>query len=642
MQAIPKEILQKFWGHSAFRPMQENIVLGALEGKDVMALLPTGGGKSICFQVPALCMEGICVVISPLVALMQDQVAHLNARGISAFAVHGGINKREIDAILDRCAYEEIKFLYVSPERLSTELFVERFKRMKVCLIAVDEAHCISQWGYDFRPPYLTIAEIRAHHPKVPVMALTASATPQVVTDIKTRLLFRNEMTYVGSFARSNVTYSVRKADDKEGALLDMLPRLKGTGIVYCGTRARTLEVAHLLTQHGYSAAAYHAGFSFQEKERLARDWANNKLQIICATNAFGMGIDKPNVRFVLHADVPSQPEAYFQEAGRAGRDGQRSHAVLLYNAYDLVKLKETVEKKFPPLEFVRKVYALAMSQLQLAYGAGALVEYPFALAPFCKKYQLPPLESFYAFQILELAGYLSFNEAMFSPAKAMFAVNKQGLYSFQVGNTALEPLIKALLRMYGGLFEQFVRIKEDEIAKNMHTSLGVVISQLNLLHQHEILYYHPQSDQPTLTLLLPRQDETRLVFAPMVYEERKKGEQARAAMMQQYLTSHQCRSVQLLKYFGEGDAMPCGGCDVCRDQKRLGMDERHAMSIEQHITHLLVKGPQAVEQILFALKDYQRDDVLQFIQWKMDIQEWVYNDRLELTLANFDDAHSN
>jgi ATP-dependent DNA helicase RecQ len=638
---LPQDILLKYWGHSQFRPMQENIVLGALEGKDVMALLPTGGGKSICFQVPALCMEGICVVVSPLVALMQDQVMNLNARGISAFAVHSGISKRELDAILDRCVYEDVKFLYVSPERLKTELFIERFKRMKVCLLAVDEAHCISQWGYDFRPSYLQIAEIRAVHPKVPVMALTASATPQVVVDIKAKLLFRNDLTMAGSFARPNVTYSVLKANDKEGALLSMLGRLKGTGIVYCGTRARTLEMANLLTHHGHSAAAYHAGFSFTDKERLASDWAKNKLQIICATNAFGMGIDKPDVRFVLHADVPAQPEAYFQEAGRAGRDGKRSHSVMVFNEYDLVKLKEGVEKKFPPLDFVRRIYSTVMTHLQLAFGAGEMVEYEFGLAAFCKKFQLPPLETFHALHILELAGYLGFNEAMFTPSKAMFAVNKHGLYSYQVGHATLDPLIKTLLRMYGGLFEQFVRIKEEDIAKNMHSSLGVVKSQLELLQQHDIVYYHPQAERPTITILTPRQDESKLVFAPMVYEERKKSEQARAMAVQKYLTSHQCRSMQLLNYFGEGDALPCGGCDVCRDQKKHGLDEQSSIRISHEITNLLVVGPMPLETILMKLKEYDRDEVLHFIQWKMDINEWVYNDRLELTLPNFDDTPS-
>ena len=622
--------------------MQENIVQGALDGRDVMALLPTGGGKSICFQVPALCMDGVCVVVSPLMALMQDQVSNLNARGISAYAVHSGISKREIDLILDKCVYGDVKFLYVSPERLKTELFIERFKRMKVCLIAVDEAHCISQWGYDFRPPYLAIADIRALHPTVSVMALTASATPQVVADIKARLLFRNDVTMAGSFARPNVTYSVKKADDKDGALIQMIGRLKGSGIVYCGTRARTMEMARYLTQHNISAAPYHAGFTFAEKERLAKDWAANRIQIICATNAFGMGIDKPDVRFVLHADVPSQPEAYFQEAGRAGRDGKRSHAVLLYNEYDLVKLKEGVEKKFPSLEFVRRVYALAMSHLQLAFGSGEMVEYEFQLAAFCKKYQLPALETFHAFHLLELAGYVNFNEAMHTPSKVMFAVNKQGLYSYQVGNPAMDPLIKTLLRMYGGLFEQFVKIKEEEIAKHMQTSLGVVQNQLRLIQQHEILHYHPQTEQPTLTLLTPRLDESRLTFGPMVYEERKKGEHLRVNAIRKYLEAHVCRSVQLLNYFGETDAIPCGGCDVCRDQKKHGLDERASLEMGQRITDILMHASLPVETILEQLKEFERNELLHFIQWKMELGEWTYNDKLELSIANFDDNSMN
>lgn len=619
--------------------MQENIVLAALEGHDVMALLPTGGGKSICFQVPALCRDGLCLVVSPLMALMQDQVINLQAKGISAFAVHSGLSRREIDMILDKCVHEDVKFLYVSPERLKTTLFVERFKRMKVSLIAVDEAHCISQWGYDFRPPYLEIALIRSIHPNVPVMALTASATPPVVHDIKQRLQFKNDVTFAGSFARSNVTYSVHKTDDKEGAIIKMIGKLNGSGIVYCGTRARTVEMARLLNSYNISAAPYHAGFSFAEKERLAADWIHNRVRIICATNAFGMGIDKPDVRFVLHADVPAQPEAYFQEAGRAGRDGKRSHAVLLYNELDLVKLREGVEKKFPPLEFVRKVYAKAMTQLQLAFGAGEMTEYAFDLAAFCKKYELPPVETYHALNILELAGYLQFNEAMFTPSKAMFAVNKQGLYSYQVGHANMDPIIKTLLRMYGGLFEQYVRIKEEEIAKNMHASLGVVQNQLKLLHQHEVLHYQPQNEQPTLTLVTGRQEEMRLVFAPMVYEERKKGELLRVEAMRQYLTAHICRSVQLLHYFGENDALPCGGCDVCRDQKKHGINERASLEIGEHIAELLLAAPRPVEEVLSILKDYDQQEVMQLIQWKMDIGEWQYNDKLELSLANFDDS---
>lgn len=635
---LPNDILQKYWGYSGFRPMQENIVLAAVEGHDVMALLPTGGGKSICFQVPALCREGICLVVSPLVALMQDQVMNLQARGISAFALHGGLSRREIDTILDKCVYEDIKFLYVSPERLKTELFIERFKRMKVGLIAVDEAHCISQWGYDFRPPYLEIAAIRSIHPNVPVMALTASATPPVVIDIKQKLAFRNDVTFAGSFARTNVTYSVLKADDKEGALIKMIGRLNGSGIIYCGTRSRTVEMARVLNAYSISAAPYHAGFSFAEKERLAADWIKNRVRIICATNAFGMGIDKPDVRFVLHADVPAQPEAYFQEAGRAGRDGKRAHAVLLYNDLDPVKLREGVERKFPPLDFVRKVYAKAMSHLQLAFGAGEMTEFPFDLAAFCKKNEFSPVETYHALQILELGGYVLFNESLRNPARAMFAVNKQGLYSYQVGHANMDAIIKTLLRMYGGLFEQFVRIKEEDIAKNMQTSLGVVQNQLKVLHQHEVIHYHPQSEQPTITLVQGRQDESRLIFGPMVYEERKRGELLRTEAMCNYLTSHTCRSVQLLHYFGEMDALPCGGCDVCRDQKKHGINERASLEIGERINELLAVAPKSIEDIVISMKEFDRNEVMQFIQWKMDIGEWQYNDKLELTLTNFED----
>jgi ATP-dependent DNA helicase RecQ len=640
--ALPHDILKQYWGHAHFRPMQENIVQAVLEKHDVMALLPTGGGKSICFQVPALCMPGICVVISPLMALMQDQVANLQSSGISAFAVHSGVSKREIDTILDKCVYEDIKFLYVSPERLKTELFTERFKRMKVCLIAVDEAHCISQWGYDFRPPYLEIAAIRQLHSDVPVVALTASATPQVILDIKSRLEFRNEVTMIGSFARANVTYSVNKVDDKERAIVDMIGRLNGSGIVYCGTRARTVEMARWLTQHNISAAPYHAGFSFAEKERLARDWALNRTRIMCATNAFGMGIDKPDVRFVLHADVPSQPEAYFQEAGRAGRDGKRAHAVLLYNDFDVVKLQQGHEKKFPSIDFVKRVYGLAMSHLQLAFGAGELVSFDFELTEFAKKYNLPVMETYHAFQLLELAGYAHFNDSFFSPSKVMLQVNKQGLYSFQVGNPNLEPLIKTLLRMYGGLFEQFVKIKEEDIARNMQTSLGVVVSQLELLHKNGILIYQPQNEKPNLLLLTPRQDEQRLVFAPMVYEARKKAESLRIEAMIKYMRAHHCRSVQLLQYFGEMDALPCGGCDVCRDLKKHGINEQSSVEMETEITEMLVQSPVSLEQIFSHLSRFHKEDILQFIEWKLEIGVWQYNHKMEITLTNFDDSASN
>ncbi len=452
--AIQHDILKKYWGYDQFRSKQEEIVSALISGMDTLALLPTGGGKSICFQVPALCLEGICIVISPLVALMNDQVDNLKKRGIHASLVNSSMKMSEIDRVLDNCIYGDIKFLYISPERLKNELFIERFRKMKVSMLAVDEAHCISQWGYDFRPHYLKIAEIRLLKPDVPVLALTASATPAVVADIQDKLGFKSHHVIGISFARPNLSYNVSYQEDKDKKIAEICNKMQGCGIVYCGTRRRTKEIALLLTKAGISAEIYHAGLTIEERDKAFRKWMGNQVRVICATNAFGMGIDKPDVRFVVHADMPAQPEAYFQEAGRGGRDGHTAYAVLIWNQGDLVKMNQLVTAKYPSKEFLRKVYKCIGNYLQLAPGCGKDLSYPFDISAFVNAFDLNPTDVSAALHLLELAGYVSLNEVAFMPSRILVKVNKQDLYSFQVVNPAFDVFIRTLLRMYGGLFE--------------------------------------------------------------------------------------------------------------------------------------------------------------------------------------------
>jgi ATP-dependent DNA helicase RecQ len=561
-------ILKTYWGYDQFRPLQEDIVRRILEGKDTLALLPTGGGKSICFQVPALAMDGICIVVSPLIALMQDQVQNLVRRGIKAVAITGGMSKKEIDVAFDNCVYGQIKFLYLSPERLQTELARVRIARMKVNFFAVDEAHCISQWGYDFRPPYLQIAEIRELHPNAPVLALTATATPQVAQDIMQRLAFKNGQVIQSSFRRDNLAYVVRETDDKLGQLLKVAKAVKGSGVVYVRNRRKTGEIALFLHQQGIPSTFYHAGLPATERASRQQLWLDNTAQVMVATNAFGMGIDKPDVRFVAHMDLPDSPEAYFQEAGRGGRDGKDAGAILFWHKRDLDELQKQLEQSFPPVDEIRKVYQAIGNLYQIPVGSGFGQTVVFDMKHLCDTYKLDPILVFHAMKTLEREGYITFTDAVYQPSRVMITVGKEELYRYEVAHPEHEQFIKLILRMYGGMFEGFVRIKESEIAPRLNTNELKVAAIFNDLMKKDLLHYQPQTDRPLLTFTAPRADAKSLYIAPENLALLRKTAQSRVDAMTQFVQdTTTCRQQKLLAYFGEQDAPTCGKCDVCKKQ---------------------------------------------------------------------------
>lgn len=631
------DILKRYWGYDRFRPKQEEIIQSVVSGKDTLALLPTGGGKSICFQVPALMMEGLCVVVSPLMALMYDQVNNLKKRGIEAYAVTSAMQHREMDRVLDNCVYGQVKFLYVSPERLRNEMFLERFKKMKVCMLAVDEAHCISQWGYDFRPSYLQIADVRQLKPQVPILALTASATPAVVADIQNRLQFPQPNVIGTSFARPNLSYNVLRTESKETKVLEIFRKMPGSAIIYCGTRLRTKEWAALLNSNGIKADSYHAGMSTQERDYAFKRWMRNEVRVMCATNAFGMGIDKPDVRFVLHIDVPPTLEGYFQEAGRAGRDGQKAYAVLIYFDNDIDNLQKQVEQKFPEKEFIRKVYKCLANYLQYAPGAGKDTANAFNMNEFTNKFELPYAETMYALQILERSGYLTLSDTAFVPSRLYIEVTRQQLYSYQVANPVMDGFIKSILRMYGGLFEQYTNIREDDLARASKLTVKQVVEKLTLLQKHGIVDYQPQSDQPKLTLLTGRMDERNLIFPDEVYEHRKKVELDRLHSIVRYLQKKQCRSIQLLEYFGERGTQPCNQCDVCRESNKHGIPPQDYEKMNQAIMDIVMKGAYTAEQLMEQIPSFPKDALIELIRWKLNNEELVLNNKLEIVLPGME-----
>jgi ATP-dependent DNA helicase RecQ len=573
-------ILKHYWGYEAFRPVQEEAIRAVLAGHDTLLLLPTGGGKSVCFQVPTLAQEGLCIVVTPLIALMKDQVEQLKRRGISAVAIHSGMNRHEIDIALDNCVHGQTKFLYVSPERLRTDLLIERVKRMKVALLAVDEAHCISAWGYHFRPSYLLIAEFRERIPGVPVMAVTATATAEVRTDIQDKLRMQRPLVFQQSFARANLSYSVFYEEAKERKLLQILQNVPGTALVYVRTRKRTEQVADWLRRQGVSAAHYHAGLPYKERTTRQADWLHNRTRVIVATNAFGMGIDKPDVRAVVHLDLPDNLEAYYQEAGRAGRDGLKSYAVALYHHKDLDELREAVERKYPPLDTLRRVYQALANYLRLPVGTGQWEPYSFDLHAFAGTFGLPMQEVHFSLKLLEEEGFLTLNETFFEPSKLHFQVDHRELYDFQLRHPSYDAFIKLLLRVYGGeLFTDFVRIAETELAQLSYSSRKEIEQQLAFLQERQIIQYEKQRDTPQLTLLTPRFEASLLPLNPYEILQRKKRDSDKVETVIAYASATQaCRSILLLRYFDETTGLPCGQCDHCLKQKkqqRPSLDEQ-------------------------------------------------------------------
>ena len=560
------ETLKKYWGYDRFRPMQEEIISEALAGRDVLAVLPTGGGKSVCFQVPALMRKGICIVVTPLIALMKDQVQNLRNRGIGALAVHAGMTRREIDYTLDNAIYGDYKFLYVSPERLRTELFRVRLLKMDVSLLAVDEAHCISQWGYDFRPDYLEIASIRQLlGPAVPVMALTATATPQVAADIMDKLAFKKPNLITGDFARPNLSYVFRETDDKMGRLLKVCRGVKGSGIVYVSRRKSAEDLAAFLRAQGESAECYHAGLPRESRARIQEAWKSGETRIIVSTNAFGMGIDKPDVRFVCHFDMPDSLEAYFQEAGRAGRDGQDAFAVLLWNRTDVRRLRQTVRTTYPPLDTIRDIYQKVFIWLGFAYEEGKDASAKFELEKFAQRFRLHARTAYYAIKYLETAGYWTLTETVQIPAKIQFTVSRDDLYRVQLGNAETDAFVKLLLRMYTGLFTEYVPIDEEKIARAGRFAPAVVVEKLKSLSRRQLLKYIPAINAPVLNLHYERLDDRNLRLPQSEYDERVARRSGRLeALVNLVENDRECRCLQMYRYFGQEGGRPCGRCDVC------------------------------------------------------------------------------
>ena len=565
-----QSLLKKYWGYDDFRGIQKEIIESIGAGKDTLGLMPTGGGKSITFQVPALAHEGVCIVITPLIALMKDQVSNLRRRGIQASAIYSGMKHDSILMTLENAVFGGVKILYISPERISTSLFLEKLRHMKVSFICVDEAHCISQWGYDFRPSYLSIADIRKELPNTPVLALTATATPEVIDDIQERLHFREKCVYKMSFARKNLAYVVRHTSNKTGQLIHILNHVQGSAIVYVRSRKRTKEYAELLNTSGISATFYHAGLDNQEKDQRQKAWQEDKVRVMVATNAFGMGIDKPDVRVVIHIDCPDCLEAYFQEAGRAGRDGKKSYAVLLYDNNDRSKLQRRVVDTFPDKDFIRQVYDQLAYFYQIGVGSGYNACFEFPLERFCRIYKHFPIPTVSALNILTRAGYIDFKEEDDMQARVMFSVERDDLYKLRGNEPQEDAVIVALLRNYTGLFQGYQYIDEGVIAEQCGLTQPQVYMTLRALTQKHILDFIPQKHIPFIRYTQRREESERLVISKSIYDDLKIRFAERIEKMLEYANSGNiCRSRMLLRYFGETNTEDCGQCDVCLNEKR-------------------------------------------------------------------------
>lgn len=622
-----RQILTRYWGHSVFRPLQEEIIQSVLNNQDTLALLPTGGGKSVCFQVPAMMSEGICIVISPLIALMKDQVENLRKKGIKALAIVSGMNRHEVDVAFDNCTFGNYKFLYLSPERLSGDYTRLRIERMNVNLIAVDEAHCISQWGYDFRPPYLEIERIRELHPDIPVLALTATATPEVVADIQKKLRFKKENVFRKSFERKNLSYIVLYNEDKAAKMLDIIHKVNGSAIVYVRSRKGTKETAALLQQNGITAEFYHAGLKAEERNQKQEKWISGEVRVMVATNAFGMGIDKPDVRLVIHLDMPDSLEAYFQEAGRAGRDEKQSYAILFFGEEEVRAAEKRFELSFPPLETIKNVYHAIGNYLRVPLHTGKGVSYDFDLNDFASHYQLEPLVAYHSIKVLELDGYLSLSESVNLPSRLMFTVNNEQLYKFQVQHSTLDYLIKVILRSYTGLFDEYVKINEKEIAQRANTDIATVIKNLEFLERSGIIEYSKQTNKPQLTFTAERHDQNELRISKDSLHNRKERYRKRQQAIIHYATTlYRCRSAMLLQYFGEELTQRCGTCDYCRSRNKLLVSDDQFDLISEKVLQMIKIKPCTLDTLLHELKIGNEDQALSVIQWMVDNHQIEYS----------------
>ncbi len=634
MENVFRSLLKQYWGFDDFRGIQLDIIESIASGHDTLGLMPTGGGKSVTFQIPALAGEGLCLVITPLISLMKDQVHNLRGRGIKAAAVYSGMSHGEIEQTLDNCVFGGYKFLYVSPERMMTQLFIAKFRAMDICFITVDESHCISQWGYDFRPSYLHIADLRALHPQAPVLALTATATPEVVEDICTQLKFRpGNRVFRMSFERKNLAYVVRPCPDKHSELLHILQHTHGSAIVYTRSRKKTKETAAFLRDAGQSAAHYHAGLDHEQKDRLQEEWRRDGFRVMVATNAFGMGIDKPDVRLVVHLDVPDSIEAYFQEAGRAGRDGQKAYAVLLTQPTDTANLRRQLAASYPPKEYLRTVYEKICYYLQIAMGYGRGRHYDFDLEEFCRRFHFHPATAESALRLLTQAGYIEYENEPENASRIHFLMARDELY--QVGlPEELDQTMQLVLRLYPGLFSDYVFISEERLAGHLHISRLETYERLAGLDRRGILKYVPRRQTPVLAFVRDRVEQGRLSFPPAIYEERMAQAKRRVEAMIRYAgSSDTCRQQLLLAYFGQKRTKPCGQCDVCLAQARhSGSDNAQTEEAVGLIKqHLRAKGPCPLEKIAACFPGKRREVLAKALHFLLDEQQVVCRDGMLL-----------
>lgn len=631
MRSEARKVLIKYWGYPEFRPMQEDIIVSVAEGHDTLALLPTGGGKSICFQVPALMSEGTCIVVTPLIALMKDQVANLKKTGIKAAALYTGMHRSEIDSIYSRVVAGDYKFFYVSPERIDTDVFREIIGRVKVNLLAIDEAHCVSQWGYDFRPPYLRIAEIRPWLPSVPVLALTATATPSVVTDIMDKLAFRKNRVFKTTFERSNLSYSVVREYDKPTYLMRFFLETKGSGIVYVRSRKKTRELAEVLTKKGISATYYHAGLDSQIRDERQKLWTTGQVKVMVATNAFGMGIDKPDVRKVIHYDLPDCIESYFQEAGRAGRDRKPSEALLMYNDLDIANAKERLSDSYPPIQTIRSIYNTLGNYFQLPEGSGKDMSYDFKIADFASSYNFKVMEVFSAIRILEREGFLIYIESAGQYSKLFVLMGREELYRFMVENPQSERIVKEILRSYSGVFTDYVNINEAMLAKRADLKTEEVIKQLELLNRLKLISYIPIRKLPQLVYTVGRQRAEHIQLSDKNYRFLKEAAEKRLDALIHFITDNlKCRSQQLLAYFGEPKSRRCGICDVCIGQNKVNLNDIEFEQLVEHIKGLLLAKPRNLYELVPACSPFTEEQVIDVLRWLMDNNK-VSRDKKEM-----------
>jgi ATP-dependent DNA helicase RecQ len=627
-----RKILTKYWGFTSFRPLQEDIIRSVVSGKDTIGLMPTGGGKSLTFQVPAVASEGICLVITPLIALMKEQVNRLNSMELKSVAIHSAMSSEEIDNALENCIYGDYKFLYISPERIGTTLFQHKAARLNLSLVAIDEAHCISQWGYDFRPSYLKIASLRDYiSPEVPFLALTATATPAVLKDIISKLEFRNPDIHITSFERKNISYYVRKVEDKGTYLIRTLLKVAGSGIVYVRSRKRCREIAELLVREGVSADYYHAGLPNEIRDRKQASWTSGETRIIVATNAFGMGIDKPDVRFVIHWDTPDSIEAYFQESGRAGRDGKPAFAVLLFSPSDSSRLIDSAEKKFPPIEKIKDIYEALCNYLRVPEGSGKNSVFDFDLYDFVSKYRLPAIDTFNSLQFLQREGYMEFTEEINNPSRVHFIVSRDDLYKFQVANESFDSFIKLLLRSYTGMFSEFVPVNEEVLSKKSGATRDTIYQYLVKLSNYNIIRYIPGKKSALVIFTEERLTRKALFISPDNYlQVREKHEERLKKMIEYAESENRCRSVILLHYFGE-ESDRCGICDVCRKRNELDLSKYEFDLILEEIKRVLTtQSTDAVE--LIKLVGYPEEKTLKVIRWLLDHNKMVADDDRKLS----------